>query len=189
MGGGGGAPAQSTALTEQFGNQNKAFNDYLMGGMAPAQGRANDVFNNAMGGYQGILGGGAEGSGLTDRQQLSTLGGMSNLRTDVPGELQLYFKSLLGNQGQLGDFLSPQRQGPQQPQGPGGFERGMGMVGKFAPAIISAFQKGPQAQGPVMEPGYNTPQESMATNFFQQQQQQRPIDYNNPQSYMYFGGE
>jgi len=62
--------------------------------------------------------------------QLQTLGGLSNLRTDVPGEVGMYLQAGLGNMGQLGAM-------GQGPQGPSGMDRVMQGAAVAAPVIIA----------------------------------------------------
>ena len=111
--------AQAAAAQAQFGLQQAGMLASLAQRAAAARGQASSANTQA---------------------QLAALSGLSNLRTDVPGELGLYFQSMLGNQGQLGQLAGGMNAAGAAGKGqPGSTERKIGMGASVAVPIAIAL--------------------------------------------------
>lgn len=122
---------------DQMGQQRSSFQDLISQGLSGAQGRSDDVWNSAFNGYQNMMSGNRRNEGMRQGMGgLSAISGLRGLRTDRPGEANMYLQAGLGNLAPAQQQM-PQQQGPPQPSG---FDNWMRMFSGLSQSIAPMLQ-------------------------------------------------
>jgi len=147
--------SKDNAFQNQLMPQQQAFQQNIMQNLEGSQGRSNQVFDAAFGGYGNLLKGLQAGEGIENQlpaAQLRGLADMEKLRTDRPGEANMYLQAGLAN------MRGPQRQQQGPPQ-PSTTDRMFGMAGVLDPMFAQMMaNRGAQAPQASQAQNYTLPQ-------------------------------
>lgn len=123
--------------------QRMDFQNLISSGLTGAQGRSDDVWNDVFSGYQNL--------GKRENQQgamggLDYIKGLRGLRTDRPGEVNMYMQAGLNN---LAPPKMPQQQ-QNQVQQPSNFDNWMRILGGAANTAVPMLQQHYSPQNQLM---------------------------------------